>query len=484
MGEPKIDERLAESGPGERRRPDAPNQGPPRLVPGTRLEGIYEVKHLLGQGAMGAVYLVEHVGLGKQFAAKVVAPSRALDESASDRLRNEARITSAIDHENIVNVTHLGATADGGLFIVMELLRGETLGARMARQRELAATGEPAWLPDEEVRTHVSALLSALAAAHTAGVVHRDLKPDNVFLSKTAAGKTRLKIVDFGIGKLTSPTASDPSLTETGQTLGTPLYMSPEQFKPGSPIGPRTDIYALGVMMFEMLTGELPICASHAFELAVKHATERARDPRELRPSLPAAVAEVAKRCLEKEADARFPNAEALQVAWRKAWSGHEVVGRAGRETPHPTASPVVASSAQRWIAVTALALGVATLAGLAFVTGNTSDAHPPPPAVVEAPTVVAEPPAEVMPAIAPERPVRVHHVTSEPTGAELFVEGVRVGQTPFDLSVRANATTVVSFRLPGRRRVVRTLDANTPIDVDVRLARERSTAFPSLADR
>jgi serine/threonine protein kinase len=475
---------------------------------GTRLEGTYEVKKLLGQGAMGAVYLVEHVGLGKEFAAKVVSASRALDESAIARLRNEARITSAIEHENIVNVTHLGATPDGSLFIVMELLRGESLRERIERQRARAKSdGAPRWLPDDEVQPIVSAVLSAIAAAHGAGVVHRDLKPDNVFLSKTRSGQSRPKIVDFGIGKLSSPTGNDLRLTETGQTVGTPLYMAPEQFRASSVVGPAADQYALGVLIHEILTGELPFNATHVFEMVLLHATEQARDPRTLRPDLPASVAEFVLRCLEKDPAARFASADAALVAWRRAWS------TAGTTDARPTASRAVArtpvsptsSDAPRRAAMRAASVLVAVLAlaGLALaadralrervpevaIDAPTPHEEPPPTRAAPIEVPVEPPPApEPLPIDAPPAiTTRAHHVTSDPPRAEVFVDGQSVGHTPYDLSLGEGERVSIELRL-GRRHVMRTIDATTPELVHVRLPSERAAPaepeFPGLADR
>lgn len=301
----------------------SPGIGGAWLAPGALLEGTYRVIELLGKGAMGAVYLVEHVALGKRFAAKVVAGTASLDAAAVQRLRNEARMASAIDHEHIVGVSHLGTTEDGHVFVVMELLRGEDLRARSVRQRERASEGQgERWLSDDEVRAVASPVISALEAAHGAGVVHRDLKPENIFLHERG-GKIIPKIVDFGIGKLRSPDAGDLRLTATGQIVGTPLYMAPEQTRSTTLVDQRADIYAMGVMLFELLTGRLPFEASHIYEIVVKHATEPPPDPRSLRPGLPDAVADVLLRCLEKDPAARYQSAAELLEAWELAWREH-----------------------------------------------------------------------------------------------------------------------------------------------------------------
>lgn len=299
----------------------SPGVGGAAIPTGTLLEGTYRVLELIGQGAMGAVYLVEHVALGKRFAAKIVAGSARMDAAAVQRLRNEARMASAIDHEHIVDVSHLGTTEDGHVFVVMELLRGEDLRSRSLRQRQRAARGEGTpWLPDAEVRVIAAAILSALEAAHRAGVVHRDLKPENIFLHERG-GKVVPKIVDFGIGKLRSPDAEDLRLTATGQIVGTPLYMAPEQTRSTSLVDHRADLYAMGVMLFELLTGRLPFEANHLYEIVVKHATEAPPDPRSFRRDLPDAVSALVLRCLAKDPADRYASAAELLDAWEQAWA-------------------------------------------------------------------------------------------------------------------------------------------------------------------
>ncbi|MBX3247751.1 MAG: serine/threonine protein kinase, partial [Myxococcales bacterium] len=292
----------------------SPGAGGAFLPHGSWLDKSYRVKDLLGRGAMGAVYLVEHVELGKEFAAKVVAGAHGLDPAAITRLRNEARMASSIDHENIVGVSHLGTLPDGSVFVVMERLRGEDLRARMERRR---AAGDP-WLPDDEVRAIVPPLLSALASAHAAGIVHRDLKPDNIFLHHRR-GLITPKIVDFGIGKLRNA-EEDLRLTATGQIIGTPLYMAPEQSRSSDIVDHRTDLYSMGVVLYELLTGRLPFDAKSLYELVVKHVTETPPDPRTLRADLPDPVAELLLRCLQKAPDARPQTADELSRAWREAW--------------------------------------------------------------------------------------------------------------------------------------------------------------------
>lgn len=513
------------------------------LERGTLLDENFEVVELLGRGAMGAVYLVKHRALGKEFAAKVVARAGGLDPAAVARLRNEARMASAIDHENIVGVTHLGTLLDGSVFVVMERLRGEDLRARMLRQRD----AEHPWLPDAEVRGLVPPLLSALSSAHAAGIVHRDLKPENVFLHHRR-GRITPKLVDFGIGKLREPT-DDLRLTATGQIVGTPLYMAPEQSRSSDLVDARSDLYTMGVLLFELLTGRLPFEAKNLYEIVLKHVTEPAPDPRTIRPELRPELAELVSRCLKKEPNERFQTAEELLAAWRAAWgepseeplassydgeappempraSGPGVSSSGARRMPTPT-GPVVESRAMRstvaavvdpapptrsrvWIAGVAV---IALLAGAGFML--TRDAPDAPrvaaepttservdredPSTHDEPSSAQEPSVErteepngaepsttsVEPVVAPS--TRRHRVTTVPSGATVLRDGVELGRTPFELELGAQESASIELRLRGFTQVAREVGPNDPPDVSITLERARrrsGPSYPELAPR
>ncbi len=207
------------------------------LVPGTR----YRVVGHLGRGGMGCVYEVEQVELGRRFVLKALLPEHATRADLVARLRQEWRALGQLRHPGIVEATDAGVSADGAPYFVMELLTGETLRAKMRRERRLA-TGEAIAIAIE--------VLEALAAAHDLGVVHRDVKPANVFM----VGPRRIKLLDFGIAKLA---VGGVTITARGVTLGTPRYLSPEQAR-GDPVDGRTDLYAVGLLLFEMLTGRGP----------------------------------------------------------------------------------------------------------------------------------------------------------------------------------------------------------------------------------
>ncbi|MEM1414713.1 MAG: protein kinase, partial [Myxococcota bacterium] len=211
---------------------------------GTVVDGRYRIDARLGEGGMGVVYGVTHVSLGKRFALKVLRRDYARDETVVERFVREARAASSIGHPSIVDIHDFGRLPDASTYFVMELLEGETLTARIRRGA----------LAPEETLHVVRQIASALSAAHASGIVHRDLKPDNVHLVTRGDDALTVKVLDFGIAKVGG---AHGKLTRTGTVFGTPYYMSPEQAA-GQSVDGRTDVYALGVIAFEMLTGHVP----------------------------------------------------------------------------------------------------------------------------------------------------------------------------------------------------------------------------------
>jgi serine/threonine-protein kinase len=269
----------------------------PGDLAGTVLGGKYRVGRKIGSGGIGVVYAAEHVTLGHEVAVKVLRGAAARDGGEIARLRREAYIQVHVEHPNVVRVLDLDQMPDGSIYVVMERLVGRSLADKLARDGLLAPGHAVA------VFTHVC---RALDAAHRKGVVHRDLKPGNIFLCEDGSAK----VLDFGMSKL----ASAESLTQTGYTLGTPEYMAPEQCI-GAQVEPRTDIYALGVLMYEALTGELPIIAASRRELLDLHQRQIPTPMRVRRPDLPipeeldAAV----MRCLKKRLNERPKSAGQLE---------------------------------------------------------------------------------------------------------------------------------------------------------------------------
>ena len=262
-------------------------------VEGDLLGKNYEVAELIGRGGMGAVYRATHKGLHRDFAVKVVSV-HGHSPDAARRLVQEARTASAIDHENIVDVTDLGHTKEGLVYVGMELLKGRDLAERLVEHRMEHEGG----LPLDEARRVGTEVIAGLRAAHEDGVVHRDLKPANVFLAERR-GKVTVKLLDFGMSKLTD-NESAVQITKTGDLVGTPLYMAPEQSR-GSDVDQRADIYSLGVVLYEMVTGVLPFEANSPTGYVLKHIHEEPRPAIEREPSIPVPLDRLIRELMAKD---------------------------------------------------------------------------------------------------------------------------------------------------------------------------------------
>ncbi len=263
---------------------------------GSVLGGKYRVLRRIGSGGIGAVYAAEHIALGHRVAIKLLRGAAAADASETARLRREAQVQVTIEHPNVVRTLDLDQTTDGSIYIVMELLQGVSLAERLREGPVACAQAVPIFV----------GVCRALEAAHRAGVIHRDLKPGNVFLCNDGV----YKVLDFGMSKF----AQAESLTQDGYTLGTPEYMSPEQCI-GAPLDPRSDIYALGIMMYETLTGDIPIQSRNRRDLLELHQRMVPIPMRERRPELgihPELDA-IVLTCLAKRAGQRPSSAAELE---------------------------------------------------------------------------------------------------------------------------------------------------------------------------
>lgn len=255
----------------------------------------YELTRLLGEGGMGAVYLAEHPLLGRKAAVKILKPEFVANQDLVQRFLNEARAANAIHHPNIIDIIDVGILPEGVPYMMMEFLEGESLASRLLRVPIL---------PLNEAVKHARQTASALAAAHALGIVHRDLKPDNLFVIPDAQnpGQERIKVLDFGIAKLRPEFAPGTPKTSVGSLMGTPAYMSPEQcMGKTTEIDQRSDIYALGIIFYEMLCGEPPFAGQNFGELFLQHVNGVPRPPRSLVPEIPAYLEAVVLKALEKE---------------------------------------------------------------------------------------------------------------------------------------------------------------------------------------
>ncbi|MGE0401122.1 MAG: serine/threonine protein kinase [Kofleriaceae bacterium] len=271
--------------------------------------GAYRVARLLGIGGMGRVYKGVHPGIGSRVAIKVLSRECSDRRDLVDRFFSEARAVNLIRHESIVNVLDLAMLPDGRPYIIMEYLDGAPLAniveTSVHRQMPLPLGG---------LARLCAEVLDALGAAHAKGVVHRDLKPDNIFVAPSG----RPKVLDFGIAKLTDLKGS---ATATGSLLGTPHYMAPEQAA-GRPVDHRADIYAMGVILFECATGQKPFVADSLFDLLRKHVEAPPPPPRSLRPDIPPDLEHVILCALAKAPDQRFASAQAMSMALQQATQG------------------------------------------------------------------------------------------------------------------------------------------------------------------
>jgi eukaryotic-like serine/threonine-protein kinase len=276
---------------------------------GQTVAGKYLIKRLLGTGGMGAVFEGENVEIGKRVAVKVIHASHAGSSVVAERFRREARAASKVESDSIVDVFDVGTDPRIGLYMVMEYLSGEDLSARLEREKRI----------DVSVVIDVGIQAArALAKAHAAGVIHRDLKPANLFLTRRDDDSLLVKVLDFGISKLTddarSPRTSDApkALTRAGTVVGTAQYMSPEQAQ-GLPIDLRTDVWSLGAVLYEILAGKPPFPEMATYELTIIQIVTRRPTPlREAAPWVPEELAAIVDTALTPELEGRLPNCGVL----------------------------------------------------------------------------------------------------------------------------------------------------------------------------
>ncbi|MGI9626305.1 MAG: serine/threonine-protein kinase, partial [Longimicrobiales bacterium] len=291
---------------------------------GKVLAGRYRILELLGQGAMGSVYVGEHLKMGRKDAIKVLRKSIADDEEAIARFVRGAQHASKVRHPNVCSIYDFAESEDGTAFLAMELIDGPSLQDYLAEQESL---------PIHECVQIVEQVADGLQAAHDAGIVHRDLKPGNIMLTRGRSGKHIVKVVDFDIAKGSSD-GEPADLTQLGLVIGTPEYMSPEQLTADRLDG-RSDVYSLGIVLFRMLTGVPPFSAASTREMMVQRLTNVPYTLVEAAPGqqFPAAIQEVLDRALARNPDDRYPDAEAFAAALAKA-GAHPFVAPSSGPTP------------------------------------------------------------------------------------------------------------------------------------------------------
>ena len=431
-----------------------------RDLTGKTLSDRYSVLKEIGRGGMSVVYLARHELLNKTVAVKVLREEIAGHEDSLKRFHREARAAASIGDPHIVDITDYGFTEQGDAFIVMELLEGQDL-------RELVRTGGA--LPPERAREIGAQILRALGAAHERGIVHRDLKGENVFITRRE-GADFVKLLDFGISKLIQPLDEGDAtgLTSTGQVLGTPQYLAPEQAHGVETVDHRADIYAMGVILYEMLTGELPFSGKSVFEVLMKHAQEPPEPPTARRPELgiPADLERIALRALAKKPEDRFASAAEMLAALQGATLDPSPPGR------RRSSSLVIALAA---------VLNLGGVVVLATVLGGGDDRAGP--ASVAQIADTGAPDAKARPADLrsedlrrPDgvvRRVKLEVVTT-PASAQIILNGARVGAGRFSTTALFGVPLRLLVSAPGYKADELEIAPHRDMKLNVRLRRLR----------
>jgi serine/threonine-protein kinase len=410
---------------------DSQNSGGSTAVLGTVVGGRYYVRKLCGEGGMGRVYEAEHIDIGRRVALKILHPAYSQTPDLVERLRREARAASKISHPNVVDVTDSGTTPDGAFFFVMEYLEGIELGELIYREKRL------------DIRRTLmigTQICRALQAAHEVNVIHRDLKPENVLILRRDGQPNFVKVLDFGIAKsgndsdLKESQGGQRRLTHPGMTMGTPEYMAPEQAS-GKPADPRSDVYAVGGLLYEMLSGNPPYEGANFMEILHKKANSMPAPLSTVRNDVPAQLEALIMRAMAKEPDQRPPSMEALEKELQNVaaimfsnFSSTPLLEPdpsppAGVLSTLPGAGVAVAKGSFAWVTAldrrtkAVVAAGAALGLALAFVwVGRASRGDGKANAVVEA---HAAPPAAVAPPTPPVPPVAAKAAEADTAGDE-----------------------------------------------------------------
>jgi serine/threonine-protein kinase len=337
---------------------------------GSVIRGKYRILGKVGQGGMGAVYKALHLAFDELRALKVIAPELLRDQLFVERFKHEAVITRKLQHPNAVRVDDIDEAEDGRPFIVMEFIQGKSLKKLIQ---------EEAPLPVSRVCSIIKQVALALDAAHRLGMVHRDIKPDNIALTESPEGEL-VKVLDFGIAKVKEArlgAASGLTLTGTGVVVGTPQYMSPEQAKGkrGDELDGRSDLYSLGVVMYEMLTAALPFKADTTMEMLLAHMQQPPRPIRTLRPGLDESIARLTMRLLEKDPARRPASAKALIEELEATEKGIGPLGATRVVRPSAPASFGKQSRWGIWVGIVVLLIGLGG-GGAYIISQHPSSSH------------------------------------------------------------------------------------------------------------
>ncbi|WP_437976785.1 protein kinase [Sorangium sp. So ce295] len=447
--------------PRERRPPGAKD---PYI--GTTFDHRYKIERLLGEGGMGFVYLARHKVIDKRVAVKVLRAELARDREIFERFVQEARSASSIGNPHIVDISDFGDLPDGSTYFVMEYLEGVSLAQLIDSPNEL---------PMDRI-CHIALQLSAgLAAAHDAGIIHRDLKPDNVFVVARGSDPNFVKILDFGIAKVSTSTTT--KLTRAGAVFGTPHYMSPEQAA-GAPIDHRTDIYSLGVMLYELVSRQLPFNADNFMGILTQHMYKAPVPIRALvgGPDCPPGLEAVILKCLSKKPESRYQTMSDLHADLEQVRCGGvpgavaEMMARSGGfNVPHdyfktskvivpatPPSPPRSPWPRYVWVAGAAAAVGIVTAIFVIGASGSARDnaqkAQKPP----------VEAPAKPAPPEPPPVQKTVVALAAVPETAVGYRNGVEL-KLPASIDVEQGQTVTIDIRAEGYQPSTVVLDGTEP---------------------
>jgi len=452
---------------------------------GVVVSGRYKILRRIGEGGMGIVYEAEHVVIEKRVALKVLRDDFSRRPELVERFRQEARSASRIGHENIVDISDFGETPSGANYFVMEMLNGEDLAMLLAREGSLN--------PEFAVSV-VLQCCKGLGAAHAKGIVHRDMKPENIFLIEREGRRDVVKLVDFGIAKMSdveTPGAPGRKLTKTGMIFGTPEYMSPEQAS-GKSLDHRVDIYALGVILYELLSGRVPFVGDTFMGVLTQHMFEEPPKLRDINPKaiVPAALESVVRKALAKDPNQRYQTMHEMAVAIQYAMgmelsspgdsvsrggtnglssvTGARSAGRVSRVTSgrYALADTTYMTSVRPrarnwWIAGSLMGLLILAAVAWAVVTpterSHGSQRHEAQTAAATAKTTQEPPPAVVPSAATPAAPKQAASqaftadvnvtVVTQPPGAEVEIAGRGVVCEPTPCSFRTPVKESITLR-------------------------------------
>ena len=451
---------------------------------GATIDGRYKVEALLGEGGMGVVYRCVHTIIGKKVAMKVLRADLARDAEVTERFLNEAKSASTIGNAHIIDISDFGQFQDGSTYFVMEFLVGQPL-------TKIVEGGQA--VPVPRILNIARQLAEGLSAAHAANIVHRDLKPDNIFLIHRGGEKDFVKILDFGIAKV-STAGEGAKLTRAGAVFGTPHYMSPEQAA-GQPVDHRGDVYSFGVILYEMASGRVPFDADNFMGILTQHMYKAPVPIRALMPQpqeVPPGLEAIVLKCLSKRPEHRYQSMDELIADIDKLKAGNvpdavpEMMSRSGGfnvpadyfakpQMPAPVpASPQNQRSPRKWPLIAGLAGVVAAVAivGGLFAKSSQSRAQPEGTTArsesvspAAAPPVVSATPSEVG---VPSKQVALAVV---PQDAHVFAGDDDLGTSPVLLTVEQGKPLMLTVRMEGYKELELKIDGSQPREI-VRLER------------